>query len=322
LLNIIDIRKVILFKNESLKLILILLSIIDLIGCKDNVVNPPILETNYPYLDNAPAWSPDGTKIIYFHQGIDTLNKSGIYHINQDSTGLWIINLNNGTTKQFLKGQNMEYPDISPDGNWIVYNDGNQIYKIDTTGENPSLLWQNGLYPRWTDDGNKIIYQGSGGDTTGTFIMNPDGTNNRYIYPALNPSGSSSPNIFCGIKYYSKDNSSLSIIDTSGNVIKDIFIFSYKTTIRYTHWSFSNNLIAFEWQNTSTIIPTVWTINSNNNQYQNLITEGSISPRWSDDGNKIAYVKFDSRIYDKNNGTIWIANADGSNKKQITRGLN
>lgn len=113
----------------------------------------------------------------------------------------------------------------------------------------------------------------------------------------------------------------VSIIDTLGNIIRDIFLYNNGTTIRFSHWSYLNNLIAIEWQNTSTIVPTIWTINSGTLEVKNLINEGSITPRWSFDGTKIAYIKYDSRIFNKNNGTVWIANSDGTNKRQLTPGL-
>lgn len=46
----------------------------------------------YPSVDGIPAWSPDGLKIIYNHNGITHINVGGSYQVNPDSAGLWMIN--------------------------------------------------------------------------------------------------------------------------------------------------------------------------------------------------------------------------------------
>jgi Tol biopolymer transport system component len=50
-----------------------------------------------------------------------------------------------------------------------------------------------------------------------------------------------------------------------------------------------------------------------------LTTAGAnLTFSWSRDGVHIVYVHYDFRKADVNNGTLWIMNADGTNKRQLT----
>lgn len=161
--------------NKYCTLFLLFIIIFDLFiySCNDDnpiTVCPP--QTEYPNLDKSPAWMPDGQRIIYFHSGIDSVLLDGGYTINPDSAGFWFINLDGTNKRRFLKGSYFESPDISPDGKWILYSTGNQIYKIDTSGNNlTQLTYEGGLNARWSPDGKKVIYERCSQDSTGIYIM-------------------------------------------------------------------------------------------------------------------------------------------------------
>ena len=66
------------------------------ISCNDN----PLRDDNgngitpgpvFPDIDQAPAWSPDGSVIVYYHTGITRVGEYGNSHVNLDSVGLWYI---------------------------------------------------------------------------------------------------------------------------------------------------------------------------------------------------------------------------------------
>jgi Tol biopolymer transport system component len=292
-------------------------------GCDDSTGPrfgfPPV----YPYLDERPTWFPDGRRIIYFHWGIDSVDrKSGGSWYNRDSMGLWIINSDGTNRRKFLGSGGGLDIDVSPDGEWILFNwiEG-QIFKIDTSGNNLTQLTSgtgNKYSPRWSPDGRKILFAGNYiygyPDSSGIHIMNSDGSGIRRVIGAFRPSWGASGDRFIAFRYNSISNvDTLSIIDTNGNVIRDIRAFPSMPD--YLDWSYTNNVILVGWQHN------IWTVDPATSQMTNLISDWSYDARWSPDGTKIAYLKYDGRIYDKNNGTIWIVNSDGTNRRQLTPGL-
>jgi Tol biopolymer transport system component len=274
----------------------------------------------YPNLDERPAWFPDGQRIIYFHYGIDSVWRDGAYWYNPDSMGIWIINIDGTNKRQFLRSGPGLYFDISPNGEWILSNfiDG-QICKIDTSGNNlTQLTFDTGakLTPLWSPDGNRIIFFRSvyNSDSGGIYIMNSDGSSARRVIGAIWPSWATLGDRFIALRYNSTSTvDTLSIIDTNGNIIRDIRAFP--SLPDFEDWSYANNLILIGWSHN------IWTIDPVTSDMNKLISDFSYDGRWSPDGTKIAYLKYNGRIYDKNNGTIWIANSDGSNKRQLTHGL-
>ncbi|MEW5767938.1 MAG: hypothetical protein AB1797_09990 [bacterium] len=63
---------------------------------------PPV----YPEIDECPAWSPEGSVIVYYHNGITTVKESGSCHVEPESVGLWFISPTGDTRRMFLKGNN------------------------------------------------------------------------------------------------------------------------------------------------------------------------------------------------------------------------
>lgn len=71
-----------------------------------------------------------------------------------------------------------EQPNFSPDGQWVVYNHLNNIYKIPTTGGAPVQLTGTGqdFYPHWGQANDRIVFQRmNGGQFEDIFVMNSDG---------------------------------------------------------------------------------------------------------------------------------------------------
>jgi Tol biopolymer transport system component/streptogramin lyase len=127
--------------------------------------------TNNPSQDRAPAWSPDGTKIVF---SSDRYGAEDVFLMNAD--GSHQTRLTNHPADDFT-------PNWSPDGKQVIFatlRDGNaEIYvmKMDGTGQtNLTNSPGNDLAPNWAPDGSKIIF---GSDRTGNFeifSMNPDGS--------------------------------------------------------------------------------------------------------------------------------------------------
>jgi Tol biopolymer transport system component len=152
--------------------------------------------TSPNFVDHAPAWSPDGSKIAFGRCNPDQ-TICDVYTINRDGTN---------ETPVCGSPQDDDSPRFSPDGQQIVFasnRSGNyEIYKCSVNGSNVTPLAASpavDLYPSWTSDGSKIIFSSSrdAGSTYELYLMNADGsnvirlTNNTVndIYPDFSSDG-------------------------------------------------------------------------------------------------------------------------------------
>jgi len=293
---------------------------------------PPIGDTPvYLPVDEHPSWSPDGSKIIYKHDGIIKIFEGGAFQTDPNSRGLWVTDTNGSNQHLFMRGE-IEDADWSPDGQWLVMNYNRQIFKVHLTGNgfDTSSITQLGLpgissfFPTWSPDGQWIAYDVSfpqGYD--GSWVMKTDGSQDHRIFemafPAWSPDskrligvhGTNSTSIWTRfiIVYLdsSKSNDTLSAIIGNNNL--------------HPRYSPKGTQIAFSSQPEGGQV-NLWLMDSAGNHPKQLTTNGIWeSFCWSPDGRMIAYISYAYNKYDpKNNGTLWIMNADGTNKHQLTYG--
>ena len=169
--------------------------------------------TNNPANDYYPAWSPDGTKIVF---SSERDGDRELYVMNSDGS--------NQTRLTYSPGQDM-LASWSPDGTKIIFRsarDGNQeiyvmnsdgsnqvnitnnaasdayvewsitgkisftsnraagvwrIYTMNPDGSNVALQGTGNRMSTWSPDGSKIAYLNSSSGTDGIFISNADGSN-------------------------------------------------------------------------------------------------------------------------------------------------
>ena len=152
--------------------------------------------TQHPDLDEAPAWSPDGSKIVFHRFQTQGVNNREIYVMNADGSG---------QTNLTQHPAHDSSPAWSPDGSKIAFTsdrDGNdEVYVMNADGSGQTNLTQASTHegrPAWSPDGSKIAFQSSRVDTWEIYTMNADGSDQINLTqdprddtsPAWSPDGS------------------------------------------------------------------------------------------------------------------------------------
>jgi hypothetical protein len=119
--------------------------------------------TDYTY-DDGPSWSPDGSQIVYSHNGVLTV-------INVDGTAPTSLGING------------MYPAWSPDGTRIAYywyaGNVTAAYVADRNGANARQLispTEGDQYPQWSPDGRQLTFDRIEGGVFHVYKMAADGT--------------------------------------------------------------------------------------------------------------------------------------------------
>jgi TolB protein len=130
-----------------------------------------------------PAWSPDGKKIAFVANGLETMNADGT-NIQQLAVGVGCLS----------------FPTWSPDGTQIAYATtcppggdpaGYEIRAVnaDGTGNHALINDTHGVFsPSWSPDGSKIAF--TKGGFQAIYSMNPDGSGQTQVIST--PAGSDS----------------------------------------------------------------------------------------------------------------------------------
>lgn len=137
-----------------------------------------------------PAWSPDGTKILF-----GSTRDGGRRH-------LFVMDADGKNVKQLTSGDaECRCPAWSPDGRKIAFAKhvglNAQVFVMDADGSNPKSLSNDGAFaadPAWSPDGRRIAFASNrsiGGFRL--YVMDADGGNQRELTPEGNVIGSVYP---------------------------------------------------------------------------------------------------------------------------------
>ncbi len=151
--------------------------------------------------NDVPAWSPDGTQIVYTHA--DDSDADG----NAINEQVWVMGPDGGNAHALTTGTDPkdQVPDWSPDGTKIVYASGpggsEGIWVMNADGSDPHQLTGcaatdpapcaagDDFGPSWSADGTQIGFirdTGSAAERP-VMIMNADGTDVHRLTPASTP---------------------------------------------------------------------------------------------------------------------------------------
>lgn len=308
-------------------------------GCDDGTGRPAYERVGaYFYAD----WGPDG-RLAVLHtpmQDSTYLNaQSGLYTLRADGSDKRKVLLDAEI------GASIRLPVWSPDGQWIAFAGGGQIYKVSAEGDSLVQLTTGPHakgYAAWSPDGRWVAYeQGTGPDAErGLWVVRSDGsvqrplrkpsaeemciscpTSNRWYAgsPTWSPRGDK-------IAYVAFENyfgeKHLAVYDTATAEVD--FIYKAPTTIYYPRFSPDGTEILFQ----TAVYPgdqggiRIGLLNRDGSglHWPAAGADGGQHPTWSPDGEHIVYrrLTWSCTYQNPGYGDLWVMRADGSGKRQIT----
>jgi uncharacterized repeat protein (TIGR01451 family) len=264
--------------------------------------------------DLNPAWSPDGTKIVWKH---DYAGKGDIFVANADGTGK--INITNNAVDD--RG-----PVWSPDGSRILFysrlmDDKWEVYSVNPDGSNLLRLTDHTCQSHdavWSPDGTKIAYVCGLDEYANVYVMDADGQNGTALtddkeHPdeALAWSPDSTKIAYVRYDGRNRTDSEIWVVNVAlgGNMqITDNGYADYTPA-----WSPDGDRIAF-----STYVDGSYEIALMDPDGANLLNltqtaKGDYIPKWSPDGTMISFI-----TNRDGNNELYVMNADGSDQFRLT----
>lgn len=269
--------------------------------------------------DVYPDWSPDGSTIIYCHNHI--LLVDGVLTPFPESSGLWFISPDGSDRRMFRNRQGFMHMDWSPDGRWFVFGDvDRQIWKLRVTGDSLTLVLSNstGLNsaPMWSPDGKRIAFDRFQEDgKTGIYTMSADGTDLRYVgYGCMSDWSPDGKRIaYMGSNY-------VCIRDTNGANDRELVT----TDAGAGNIVFSPDGTKIAFGAAINKVGGLYVVDTTGRNLR-LLAKDACLPSWSPDGTRIIYVRTTYERVPSSDGVtsdqlLYIMNADGSGKRQLTFG--
>jgi Tol biopolymer transport system component len=128
--------------------------------------------------DRDPQWSRDGSRIGFIRQTVDPIAEVGV-------SNLWVMN-GDGSRPVALTHYTVDAGGTvvrfawAPDGNGLIFSNVGQVNRIHADGSGQTRLFGN-LWPIWSPDRTRILFEQSVGGQPDLFVMNADGSNVRNL---------------------------------------------------------------------------------------------------------------------------------------------
>ncbi len=139
--------------------------------------------TSNKAVDAYPAWSPDGTQILFYSDRAGSPGNPALSLFIMDSDGANLRELGAESSKPISN-----YPPVwSPDGQRIAFVVGDYegrdfVQTIRPDGSGLTELGETASSPAWSPDGTRIAFIREGTETRGLYTMDPDGGNQRLLW--------------------------------------------------------------------------------------------------------------------------------------------
>jgi TolB protein len=277
-------------------------------GCSDKGDDPqPCHLEEMTGWDADPSWMPDGSGFIFF--GSDTINRQWRF-------GLCHFNIADSSTTVLMDSVVTYTPKISPDGRYLAFEFGADIYIMTVDGDSIEQLTFLGkcFYPDWSPDGTKIAYDISRGDGRGIYIMDLKTRSSRQLNSCCRqPVWFADGSRLLVIDFSMQGDGEIAVIDTLGvelaRLTNDSTKHAYKHEIDVSP---TGDRIAFV-QQFECEMPQLWIMNVDGTGKKRLTSRGAHCCAFSPDGSWILYMYLGD-----DNGRIWAVRPDGSDKHQMT----
>jgi Tol biopolymer transport system component len=136
-----------------------------------------------------PAWSPDGTRVVFTAPGTDTGDVE-IWTVNADGSGMTQLTHDGGADdlapQYSLDGATIVFARFAFTGFfatiWSMHADGSGMTEL-------TADWYDSFCPTFTPDGRIAFVSSKGGLVSAIWTMDPDGSNARRLTPASMQAG-------------------------------------------------------------------------------------------------------------------------------------
>jgi eukaryotic-like serine/threonine-protein kinase len=282
--------------------------------------------TNFGY---NPAWSPDGTKIIFATESVEHPYTRGT--ISQ----LWTAQIKTGETKKIFNGDAVQ-PSWSPNGNLIAYwglpkGSGRRVIQIiQASGGDPIELTNDNYInwsPTWSADGKYLYFSSSRGGSMNLWRVKIDEGSGKTL-SSFEPV--TTPSAYCAMAKMSHDNKKM--IFVSSDIRDNINMLNFDPSTEKVNggpiavtkgskqFGYPDVSPDNKWLSVSSLRQQegIYIMRSDGSDISKLTNDlfKDRGPQWSPDGRSLIFYSDRSGKYE-----TWNIDIDGSNLRQLTNSV-